>query len=136
MIFIFIYVDFERIVVYVGQYRIMCFFCFFVICVISVLDPTTYTPSPRKILDFHDTNSKSTQDLGFFKNHTRVSRVLAGTCVVFQVLLFFTNASFLSQNYSERQNFVSIALDNSQNLEKKNIFFRAHSSISKSLTGS
>ena len=45
-------------------------------------------PSPRKIWDFHDTISKSTQDLGFLKNHTRVYRILAGTCVVFQVLLF------------------------------------------------
>ena len=88
-----------------------------------MLEPTTSTPSPRKILDFHDTISKSTQDLGFFNNHTRVSRKLAGTFVVFQVLLLFTNASFTSQKFSERQNFGSIALHNSQNLEKKNIFF-------------
>ena len=101
-----------------------------------VLEPTTSTPSPRKILDFHDTISKSTQDLGFFNNHTRVSRKLAGTFVVFQVLLLFTNASFTSEKFSERQNFGSIALHNSQNLEKKTFFFRAHSSISKILTGS
>ena len=88
-----------------------------------MLEPTTSTPSPRKILDFHDTISKSTQDLGFFNNHTRVSRILAGTFVVFQVLLLFTSASFTSQNFSERQNFGSIALHNSQNVEKKNIFF-------------
>ena len=88
-----------------------------------MLEPTTSTPSPRKILDFHDTISKSTQDLGFFNNHTRVSRKLAGTFVVFQVLLLFTNASFTSEKFSERQNFGSIALHNSQNLEKKNIFF-------------
>ena len=75
-----------------------------------VLEPTTSTPSPRKILDFHDTISKSTQDLGFFNNHTRVSRKLAGTFVVFQVLLLFTNASFISQKFSERQSFGSIAL--------------------------
>ena len=75
-----------------------------------VLEPTTSTPSPRKILDFHDTISKSTQDLGFFNNHTRVSRKLAGTFVVFQVLLLFTNASFTSQKFSERQKFGSIAL--------------------------
>ena len=87
-----------------------------------MLEPTTSTPSPRKILDFHDTISKSTQDLGFFNNHTRVSRILAGTFVVFQVLLLFTNASFTSQKFSERQNFGSIALHNSQNLEKKHFF--------------
>ena len=81
----------------------------------SVLNPTTSTPSPLKILDFHDTISKSTQDLGFLKNHTRVSRILAGTCVVFQDLLFLTNASITSQNHSKRQNFGSIALDHSQN---------------------
>ena len=85
-----------------------------------MLEPTTSTPSPRNILDFHDTISKSTQDLGFFNNHTRVSRILAGNFVVFQVLLLFTNASFTSQKFSERQNFGSIALHNSQNL-KKNI---------------
>ena len=81
-----------------------------------VLEPTTSTPSPRKILDFHDTISKSTHDLGFFNNHTRVSRILAGTFVVFQVLLLFTNASFTSRKFSERQNFGSIALHNSQNI--------------------
>ena len=97
-----------------------------------VLEPTTSTPSPRKILDFHDTNSKSTQDLGFFKNHTRVSRILAGTCVGFQVLLFFTNASILSQNYSQRQTFGSIALDNSQNLEKKTFFFEPTAAFPRS----
>ena len=88
-----------------------------------MLEPTTSTPSPRKILDFHDTISKSTQDLGFFNKHTRVSRKLAGTFVVFQVLLLFTNASFTSEKVSERQNFGSIALHNSQNLEKKKHFF-------------
>ena len=88
-----------------------------------MLEPTTSTPSPRRILDFHDTISKSRQDLGFFNNHTRVSRKLAGTFVVFQVLLLFTNASFTSQKFSERQNFGSIALHNSQNLEKKTFFF-------------
>ena len=67
----------------------MFVYIYIYIFIYPVLEPTTSTPSPRKILDFHDTNSKSTQDLGFFKNHTRVSRILAGTCVGFQVLLFF-----------------------------------------------
>ena len=88
-----------------------------------VLETTISTPSRRKTLDFHDTISKSTQDLGFFKNHAKVSRILTGTFVVFQVLLLFTNASFTSQKFSERQNFGSIALHNSQNLEKKNNLF-------------
>ena len=101
-----------------------------------MLKPTTSTPSPRKILDFHDTISKSTQDLGFFNNHSRVSRILAGTFVVFEVLLLFTNASFTSPKIFQRQNFGSIALHNSKNLEKKTFFFRAHSSVSKILKGS
>ena len=92
--------------------------CFCVcLCVCPVFEPTI--SSPRKILDFHVTIYKSTQDLGFFKNHTRVSRIFAGTCMSFQVLLFlFTNAPIRSQNRSTRQNFGSIALDHSQNLKK------------------
>ena len=99
------------------------------LCVCQVFEPTTSTPSPRKILDFHVTISKSTQDLGFFKNHTRVSRIFAGT---FQVLLFrFTNAPIRSQIRSKRQNFRSIALDHSQNF-KKYIFFRAIAAFTRS----
>ena len=84
-----------------------------------------FIPSART----HDIHAKSTQDLGFpryqFQLHARfwilqephegfqnLGRNLRG----FPSFTFFTNASFLPQNYSERQN-----------LEKKNIFFRAHS---------
>ena len=83
----------------------------------------------------HDIHAKSTQDLGFpryqFQVHARswilqephegfqdLGRNLRG----FPSFTFFTIASFLSQNYSQRQNFGSIALDNSQNLEKKHFF--------------